>query len=56
MCPDENGDTLSEMEFDVFFVLLVIAGNETTRNAISGGMQAVVDLPSNGAGCRTIPV
>ncbi|TWH18123.1 cholest-4-en-3-one 26-monooxygenase [Rhodococcus rhodochrous J45] len=45
VCPDGNGDTLSEMEFDMFFVLLVIAGNETTRNAISGGMQAFVDHP-----------
>ncbi|UYP19631.1 cytochrome P450 [Rhodococcus sp. Z13] len=43
--PDEHGDTLTEMEFDMFFVLLVIAGNETTRNAISGGMQAFVDHP-----------
>lgn len=45
VCPDENGDTLTEMEFDMFFVLLVIAGNETTRNAISGGMQAFIDHP-----------
>jgi len=45
VCPDGNGDTLSEMEFDMFFVLLVIAGNETARNAISGGMQAFVDHP-----------
>lgn len=43
--PDENGDTLSEVEFDMFFVLLVIAGNETTRNAISGGMQAFMEHP-----------
>ncbi|AXY50729.1 cytochrome P450 [Rhodococcus ruber] len=43
--PDENGDTLTEMEFDMFFVLLVVAGNETTRNAAAGGMQAFVDHP-----------
>ena len=43
--PDENGDTLSAMEFDMFFVLLVVAGNETTRNATAGGMQAFVDHP-----------
>ncbi|MGX6510834.1 cytochrome P450 [Rhodococcus sp. SJ-2] len=43
--PDEHGDTLTEMEFDMFFVLLVIAGNETTRNAISGGIQAFMDHP-----------
>ena len=45
VCPDENGDTLTEMEFCMFFVLLVIAGNETTRNAITGGMQAFMDHP-----------
>ncbi|MDV3208904.1 MAG: cytochrome P450 [Rhodococcus ruber] len=45
--PDENGDTLTEMEFDMFFVLLGVAGNgnETTRNAAAGGMQAFVDHP-----------
>ncbi|MFZ2528592.1 MAG: cytochrome P450 [Rhodococcus sp. (in: high G+C Gram-positive bacteria)] len=45
VCPDENGDTLTEMEFCMFFVLLVVAGNETTRNAITGGMQAFMDHP-----------
>ena len=34
--PDEAGNVLSEMEFDLFFMLLAVAGNETTRNAISG--------------------
>nr|WP_226933208.1 hypothetical protein [Parafrankia sp. CH37] len=33
------------MEFDLFFILLMVAGNETTRNAISGGMQALLDHP-----------
>nr|WP_311983774.1 cytochrome P450 [Parafrankia sp. CH37] len=42
---DENGHELSEMEFDLFFILLMVAGNETTRNAISGGMQALLDHP-----------
>ena len=43
--PDESGQELSELEFDLFFVLLMVAGNETTRNAISGGMQALVENP-----------
>ncbi len=43
--PDANGDVLSEMEFDLFFVLLAVAGNETTRNAASGGMLAFLEHP-----------
>jgi cholest-4-en-3-one 26-monooxygenase len=43
--PDVNGDVLSEMEFDLFFVLLAVAGNETTRNAASGGMLAFLENP-----------
>jgi cholest-4-en-3-one 26-monooxygenase len=43
--PDDAGRELSEFEFDLFFVLLMVAGNETTRNAISGGMQALIESP-----------
>jgi cholest-4-en-3-one 26-monooxygenase len=43
--PDEAGNVLSELEFDLFFMLLAVAGNETTRNAISGGMQALIENP-----------
>ena len=40
-----EGERLTEMEFDAFFLLLAVAGNETTRNAISGGMLALFDNP-----------
>ena len=40
-----DGDGLTVAEFDGFFLLLAVAGNETTRNAISGGMQALLDHP-----------
>jgi cholest-4-en-3-one 26-monooxygenase len=40
-----DGDQLSEMEFDMFFMLLAVAGNETTRNAISHGLLAFHDHP-----------
>lgn len=43
--PDEDGHVLSEMEFNMFFVLLVIAGNETTRNSATGGMLALMEHP-----------
>ena len=36
---------LTEIERDLFFTLLIIAGNETTRNAISKGMIAFFEHP-----------
>ena len=35
-----EGEKLYELEFDMFMLLLTVAGNETTRNATSGGMYA----------------
>jgi cholest-4-en-3-one 26-monooxygenase len=43
---DDAGNVLSELEFDLFFMLLAVAGNETTRNAISGGMYAFTQNPA----------
>lgn len=43
--PDDNGEVLTSHEFDVFFLLLTVAGNETTRNAASGGMLAFFEHP-----------
>lgn len=40
-----DGETLSDQELASFFILLVVAGNETTRNAISHGMKALTDHP-----------
>ena len=40
-----DGDTLSNDEFGYFMILLSVAGNETTRNAISHGMLAFLDHP-----------
>jgi cholest-4-en-3-one 26-monooxygenase len=36
---------LSELDFNLFFLLLAVAGNETTRNAMSHGMAAFLDNP-----------
>jgi cholest-4-en-3-one 26-monooxygenase len=40
-----DGEGLSELELELFFLLLTVAGNETTRNLISGGMAAFFDSP-----------
>lgn len=40
-----DGDKLLDIEVAVFFVVLMIAGNETTRNLISGGMRALIENP-----------
>ncbi|CUU54847.1 cholest-4-en-3-one 26-monooxygenase [Parafrankia irregularis] len=53
--PDENGEALSELEFDLFFLLLMFAGNETTRNAITGGMIAMINNPGQWERLRADP-
>ena len=40
-----DGEKLTHMEIDSFFLLLAVAGNETTRNAISGGLLALLEHP-----------
>lgn len=40
-----DGEQLREDEFAFFVVLLAVAGNETTRNAITQGMNAFFDHP-----------
>ncbi len=40
-----EGDRLSELEFDMFMMLLSVAGNETTRNATAWGMLALMQHP-----------
>lgn len=40
-----DGDRLSKEELNMFFVTLVVAGNETTRNLISHSMVAILNEP-----------
>jgi cytochrome P450 len=53
--PDENGDELSVNEFDIFVLMLAVAGNETTRNAASGGMLTFFEHPEQWARLRDDP-
>ena len=40
-----DGNRLTEAEFDLFILLLAVAGNETTRNATAHGMHALMTHP-----------
>jgi cholest-4-en-3-one 26-monooxygenase len=42
---DVDGEKLNEDEFGYFVILLAVAGNETTRNAITHGMNAFLENP-----------
>ncbi|GAB2749196.1 cytochrome P450 [Amycolatopsis magusensis] len=42
---DVDGEALASDEFGFFVLLLAVAGNETTRNAITHGMKAFLDHP-----------
>jgi cholest-4-en-3-one 26-monooxygenase len=42
---DIDGEALASEEFGLFVILLAVAGNETTRNAITHGMKAFLDHP-----------
>ena len=41
-----DGDALTEEEFQWFFLLLVNAGGDTTRNLVAAGMQLLFDNPT----------
>ena len=47
-----EGDVLSDLEIDLFFLLLAVAGNETTRNLISHGIIALHENPDQLAKLR----
>jgi methyl-branched lipid omega-hydroxylase len=44
-----DGEALTPSEVASFFILLVVAGNETTRNAISHGLLALTQYPEQRA-------
>ena len=44
-----EGESLTSQEIASFFILLCVAGNETTRNAITAGVLALHDFPEQKA-------
>jgi cholest-4-en-3-one 26-monooxygenase len=42
---DIDGESLGDVEFAFFVILLAVAGNETTRNAMTHGMNAFFENP-----------
>ena len=43
--PESGGEELTEAELAMFLIQLLVAGNETTRNLISGGLVALAENP-----------
>jgi cytochrome P450 len=52
---DDEGRVLTEQEFDTMFLLLVVAGNETTRQSIAHGLKVLMEHPENMERLRTEP-
>jgi cytochrome P450 len=50
-----DGRPLDEIDFNLFFLLLVDAGGDTTRNLVAGGMHALFEHPAGLARLRADP-
>ena len=51
----EDGQAMSASEFDSYFLLLVVAGNETTRHTITHSMLALLEHPEQLATLQANP-
>ena len=49
LAAEVDGERLSPLDVDLFFLLLMNAGSETTRNLITGGMLTLFDHPAERA-------
>jgi cytochrome P450 len=47
-----DGERLSDLEFDLFFLLLINAGGDTTRNLVASGMRVLLEHPDQLAALR----
>jgi cytochrome P450 len=45
LASEVGGEKLTDAEFDMFFLLLINAGGDTTRNLVAGGMRALIEQP-----------
>ena len=52
---EEAGQRLDAVDLDMFWFLLLIAGNETTRNLITGGLIALAETPGGWQRLRAEP-
>lgn len=50
-----DGETLTDAQLDPYFMVLTVAGNETTRNLISGGFEQLCAQPEDFARIREKP-
>jgi len=55
LAAEVDGARLSDVEFDMFFMLLINAGGDTTRNLVAGGMLALIEHPAEWTRLRTDP-
>lgn len=49
LAAEVDGDRLSQMDVDLFFMLLMNAGSETTRNLVTGGVNTLFQHPDERA-------
>jgi len=54
LAAEVDGHSLDEIDFNLFFLLLVDAGGDTTRNLVGGGMQAFFEHPDQLALLRAV--
>jgi cytochrome P450 len=52
LAAEVDGEKLGDLEFDMFFLLLINAGGDTTRNLVGGGMLALLENPVEHARLR----
>jgi cytochrome P450 len=45
LAAEVDGEKLTDLEFDMFFMLLINAGGDTTRNLVAGGMLELIRHP-----------